>query len=180
MSEQKPVKQKKKFDFIAMHQEAPELLVSIVETLTSPDHVVLFNRLSVSREVQYDGRVVVFPGHQLRVVPYAIAWHAISKSECHYASEDGTEELEDWWLVTPEYPTFCTPFTENEEARILCPEDFYDPANEEQFLPEEGKGYNQKTVWRRIKKRPTRPRQGHKPLHMTGPVVAVFQAGGAL
>lgn len=170
---------KKKFDFIAMRREAPDLLNSIVETLSSSDHAILFNRLSVPREVQYDGRVTVFNGHQIKVVPLRIAYHAISASRCLYLAEDESEEYEDWWLVTPEYPTFCTPFTENEEKRILFPEDFYDLANEERFLPAEGRGYKEKTVWKRIKKKPSRPREGFKPLQTSGPIVAVFQAGGA-
>lgn len=169
---------KKKFDFITMRREAPDLLQSVVDTLSAPDMIVVFNRLSVPRDIQYDGRVTVIPGHQLKVLPLFTAMHAIDNAHCFYASEDGTEEIEDWWLVTPSYHTFCMPYTAQEEDRILHPENYYNLEEEANHLPIEAKGYGQATTWRRVKKRPTRPRTAFRPIVTEGPIVTVFQARG--
>lgn len=175
--QQQQVQKPKKFDYVRIRKENPELLASIIEALQSPGVVVLFNRLSRQFEVFYDGVPYVFPGHTLRSVPVEIARHCVTKGEVTFSSEDGEEEIIDWILVPPNYDTFCLPFDEKVEDRIVNPINYLDLSQEGQYLPQEAQD-GRASTWVRRKIRPQKPRHNVRPIITSGPISVSFSAVG--
>lgn len=171
---------KKNIDFVKLHKETPEVFKLLMDTLQSADNILMFNRLSVPREVTWDSRPYVFPPHKVVAVPVDVARHAVTHSECVYVvkSENGEYEQQDWFLVPYGYDSFCIPMDANAEAQILDPIAFMNLDQESQFLPAEGRN-GQPAKWRRVSYKPQRPRNGVRPMVASGGIgVSVLAVGG--
>lgn len=174
-----PAKKVDKIDFVKLYKESPEVFNLLMDSIRSAGTVLMFNRLSVEQEIQWDHVPYVFPPHKVVAVPADAARHAITHSSCFYIGKDGDEdvEFEDWYLVPFGYKSFCIPFDEKVEDQILNPNRYLNLEGESQYLPPEGRN-GQPLKWKRVKYRSQRPRNGAKPLIHHDGMNAVFSAVG--
>lgn len=166
-----------KLNFVKLYNENPELFEMLVDTIRSANTTLMFNRLSVQKEIQWDGRPHVFPPHSVVAVTHDIAQHAVRNSYCVYKEEPTGEYFEDWFLVPHGYDTFCKPMDPKQEDQVLRPSQYINNAAEAEALPAEGKN-GQVSQWKRVSYKPQRPRAKARPIVYNDGTNATFLAVG--